>query len=1159
MVNKKIQLDFTEEGLREKIEVVQGDTGRVLLCNIIGVDMTNVSSRFYAVKKSGKEIYNNCTVSKNTVTIELTEQTLAEVGIVKCQLDLRKGDQKVQSFIFDIDVTASLMAQSEYLSSDEYKVVDDLADKVEKNENKIAELDDKKANKDDYGSPLKAKTVAEMTDKKKVYVYVGTETGYINGNWYTWEETAWVSGGVYNSAAIQTDETLTQSGKAADSAIVGQQIGSLKESKIDSDQGKNNKGKYLSVGEDGNIALSDPPSNGGEVKDANGNKYLIYVKDDGTLGVEKVKELFNGKQIVSRTDLTKYGATTSGNRYCFKDMITGESTYSGPSGWYPLKSFDNEGQSSTFKTTKAYETLLANTTGEYTFIVNSTSFDMSYSIAIATLRGTWKSNISVYVGGKDKYNQYANITIDSMPYINNSGELKTFSINKHTSQDKINDTYGYINKWTSDVCAAVLTKDGVVKIIFDGTLVDEQKAPDDFAKWDFSFYATQTGVGDGILGTSRVTNNKGREYVIVNDSITEQELIDYYSLYVEDKTMITTQDYICMNKNDKVTLSYGVTPEIFKDSVVIVSNDTSIATVKGNVITAINEGETRLTLTFANATSEIVVYVGKEVSDEDKATIEALSTRKIDTVILVNEMDVPESLVIGDEFALYALGIDTTKAIPYAYSDQNMLKFGSSDTEVCTVEFGVLHAKKVGTSIITISAIDGSCSKKITIKVVEEDKPLADCDIYRCDDHQHGIYNNGTNGEKTTKGIKKAMDYAVEQGYKGIKFNKGDYLVDPNSCPINIPSNLEVDFSDSDICSPNQKPAKTYTVFMCQDVEDVKFRNAHVHGENYYGNHYHSEGNILFNIRHGCKNIFVEDSSFTHCPGFNFNLDYGVNYPIVGFTLSNVEAGNISDDGTTNDVNTTSHFRSADYIDISKLSADVFGLGNMQGYQGYVYMTSRLYNIYFYDENKTFISVLKWCVQYQSYVKPSNAKYCKIMFFQESAPTKADPDYFSIAHLYSPKNPENIHIRRCTMKENVSCGLSPQGGKHLVVSDCDFINNGHIDPASQIDWEDGRVHMQGHIIRRNRFINDTSYTCQIVSTASRDITFHDNYVERCPYGIGAEAQNTRTFRNFFKKCGINYNNKADCVFIGNTYTQEPKFGTPQGGTLMKSNNKLLDN
>ena len=230
MVNKTIQLDFTAEGLRENVEAVQGDTGRTLLCNITGVDMAGVSARFYAVKKSGKEIYNNCLVAGNKVTIDLTEQTLAETGIVKCQLDLRKGSQKVQSFIFNITVTESLMAQSEYLSSDEYKVVDDLADKVEKNENKIAELDDKKANKDDYGSPLKAKTAAEMTDKKKVYVYTGTETGYINGNWYTWEETAWVSGGVYNSAAIQTDKTLTQSDKAADSAIVGQQIGQLKES-----------------------------------------------------------------------------------------------------------------------------------------------------------------------------------------------------------------------------------------------------------------------------------------------------------------------------------------------------------------------------------------------------------------------------------------------------------------------------------------------------------------------------------------------------------------------------------------------------------------------------------------------------------------------------------------------------------------------------------------------------------------------------------------------------------------------------------------------------------------------------------------------------------------------------------------------------------------
>lgn len=248
MINEKIQLDFTEEGLREKIEVVQGDTGRVLVCNVIGVDMTNVSARFYAIKKSGKEIYNNCLVAGNKVTIDLTEQTLAETGIVKCQLDLRKGSQKVQSFIFNITVTESLMAQSEYLSSNEYRVIDNLAGEVEDNKNKIAELDDKKANKDDYGSPLTASTVSAMTDKKKVYVYTGSESGYTAGNWYSWNGTAWVPGGVYNSAAIQTDKTLTQSDKAADSAIVGQQIGELKESISDlqgSGSGLNNAAKNI--------------------------------------------------------------------------------------------------------------------------------------------------------------------------------------------------------------------------------------------------------------------------------------------------------------------------------------------------------------------------------------------------------------------------------------------------------------------------------------------------------------------------------------------------------------------------------------------------------------------------------------------------------------------------------------------------------------------------------------------------------------------------------------------------------------------------------------------------------------------------------------------------------------------------------------------------
>lgn len=71
------------------------------------------------------------------------------------------------------------------------------------------------------GSPLMASTASQMTDTDKVYVYTGSEVGYTAGNWYYWNGTAWTSGGVYNSAAVETDRTLTIHGAAADAAACG--------------------------------------------------------------------------------------------------------------------------------------------------------------------------------------------------------------------------------------------------------------------------------------------------------------------------------------------------------------------------------------------------------------------------------------------------------------------------------------------------------------------------------------------------------------------------------------------------------------------------------------------------------------------------------------------------------------------------------------------------------------------------------------------------------------------------------------------------------------------------------------------------------------------------------------------------------------------------
>ena len=71
-----------------------------------------------------------------------------------------------------------------------------------------------------YG-PLVAATVADMTDEDRVYVYTGSETGYVAGDWYYYDGSSWVSGGVYNAVAVSTDKTLSISDKAADAKATG--------------------------------------------------------------------------------------------------------------------------------------------------------------------------------------------------------------------------------------------------------------------------------------------------------------------------------------------------------------------------------------------------------------------------------------------------------------------------------------------------------------------------------------------------------------------------------------------------------------------------------------------------------------------------------------------------------------------------------------------------------------------------------------------------------------------------------------------------------------------------------------------------------------------------------------------------------------------------
>jgi len=77
------------------------------------------------------------------------------------------------------------------------------------------------------GSPFVANTAASMTNTDRVYVYTGSESGYTAGNWYYYDGSAWVSGGVYNSAGMNTDTTLAMAGIPADAEATGEAVAEL--------------------------------------------------------------------------------------------------------------------------------------------------------------------------------------------------------------------------------------------------------------------------------------------------------------------------------------------------------------------------------------------------------------------------------------------------------------------------------------------------------------------------------------------------------------------------------------------------------------------------------------------------------------------------------------------------------------------------------------------------------------------------------------------------------------------------------------------------------------------------------------------------------------------------------------------------------------------
>lgn len=559
--------------------------------------------------------------------------------------------------------------------------------------------------------------------------------------------------------------------------------------------------------------------------------------------------------------------------------------------------------------------------------------------------------------------------------------------------------------------------------------------------------------------------------------------------------------------------------------------------MENKTIKAINNGTSTIT---GNAT-----YKRKTINDSIDVNISDIEytpvvIRTANRIVIQNPID---SIDIGEEYSLYALvlnEITEDKKTPYEYADDNIVSFESEDSSICSVKNGVLKGISEGSTNILAKDITGTITTTMPITVIQYNEYVATGEeIYTvflpCITTNGVLHIDNTNSEETTKAIQDLLTYCSENNKRKIVFPKGEYIISPIYDSIIIPSNLEIDFSNSDInIEESEKTLTGYNMILFRDTQNSKIINANIYGERFTMSvSSGAESCQSISFANNCYRSGLENCNISQSPGFNIGVGGGV-FSLVKcpLKLTNIESGNINKDGTTSDEVVDYCYRSIDYIDISTLG-DRFGFGNRQGYEGYLYLSARIYDIYFYDTNKRFISSLKDCLQYFLYDKPSNAKYAKVVFYQTTAPTSCDRDYYSVAMLYSSVFPNKCFIRNCVLEDNYSTAIQPNHGDNWVIENNIFRRNGYRDPASQIDWEDGRNNIHGHIVRNNVFEDGGAVTF----IGGSCMVFHNNILKNNALNQGGEVQNSRMWLNQFigTKAKATIDTKTDMVFSQNYF------------------------
>lgn len=248
IVTDKIRVNIvhgTSVPSRVKCEQYDGDYTKLIQAIVYNGDVLyDIPSAVRRIVVSGLKPDGNgfsydCTWSGNIVSFSLMRQMTAVNGDVLCNITMFDSENnQVSSAVFVLAVEKAALPSDVVVSSNDFQTFVDYVQaanlywqysKSYAVGNTGIRSGENADNSQYYahlarmykGSPLTAATASAMTDTTRVYVYTGSESGYNNGHWYFYNDSAWEDGGVYNAQGQQTDTELSTPGIAADAEATG--------------------------------------------------------------------------------------------------------------------------------------------------------------------------------------------------------------------------------------------------------------------------------------------------------------------------------------------------------------------------------------------------------------------------------------------------------------------------------------------------------------------------------------------------------------------------------------------------------------------------------------------------------------------------------------------------------------------------------------------------------------------------------------------------------------------------------------------------------------------------------------------------------------------------------------------------------------------------